>query len=146
MKKVGIVLSSTLMLAGFVAAPVAVGFSARTATATGPTVTLQIKTLTKTLLGPTKVRGKTGWITKGGTPVGKCSGASAAGALDTATHGRWAGKYYPSLRDIFVTSILHVKPAGSDYWGIYVNGKVSSTGICGIKLHAGERLLFKIVK
>jgi len=29
---------------------------------------------------------------------------------------------------------------------VFVNGKSSSTGICAIKLRAGERLLFKIVK
>ena len=47
---------------------------------------------------------------------------------------------------IFVTSILGVKPSGSEYWGFYVNGKVSSIGVCAVKLHAGERLLFKIIK
>ena len=72
-------------------------------------------------------------------------GDSGAGALGAATHGKWTGKYY-SREGIFVTSILGVKPTGSDYWGIYVNAKLSSKGVCGIKLHAGERLLFKIVK
>jgi Domain of unknown function (DUF4430) len=115
------------------------------AASTGPAVTVQIKTLSKTLKTAT-VHGQTGWITKGGTPKGKCSASSAAGALGAATHGRWSGKYYTSVGGILVSSILGVKPSGSDYWSVYVNGKSSSKGICGIALHSGERLLFKIVK
>ena len=86
------------------------------AAGSGPAVTVQIKSLNKTLLKPTAEHGEKGWITKGGTPHGKCPGASAAGALDAATHGKWAGKYYSSVGGIFVTSIDGVKPAGSDYW------------------------------
>jgi hypothetical protein len=113
--------------------------------AVGPTVTVQVKSLTKTLLRPTAVRGRTGWITKGGTPRGKCSASRAAGALDAATHGNWAGKYYSGI-GIFVSSILGTKPSGADYWAVYVNGRYSNLGICDIKLRAGERLLFKIKK
>jgi Domain of unknown function (DUF4430) len=147
MKKVGLVLASTMALACAAVAPSALGsdISAGSARAVGPTVSVQIKTLTKTLLGPTDVRGRTGWITKGGTPRGKCSAASAAGALKVATQGRWSGKYFSGV-GIFVTSILGVKPKGMSFWAVYVNGKFSSVGICGIKLRAGERLLFKIKK
>ncbi|MGO9499637.1 MAG: DUF4430 domain-containing protein [Solirubrobacteraceae bacterium] len=116
------------------------------AAGSGPAVTVQIKSLNKTLLTPTAEHGEKGWITKGGTPHGKCPGASAAGALDAATHGKWAGKYYSSVGGIFVTSIDGVKPTGSDYWSVYVNGKSSSLGVCDIKLHSGEKLLFKVVK
>jgi hypothetical protein len=113
--------------------------------AAGPTVTVQIKTKTKTLLRPTAVHGEKGSITKGGTPAGKCPGNSAAGALDAATHGRWTGKYYASVGGIFITSIDGVKPKGADYWSVFVNTKSSSLGICSIKLHTGEHLLFKVV-
>jgi hypothetical protein len=116
------------------------------AAGTGPAVTVQVKSLTKTLVKPTTEHGESGWITKGGTPKGKCSGNSAAGALDAATHGKWTGKYYASVGSIFVTSILGVKPSGSDYWGVYVNGKASSVGACSVKLRRGEKLLFKVVK
>ena len=114
------------------------------AAGTGAAVTVQIKSLNKTLLKPTSEHGEKGWITKGGTPHGKCSGNSAAGALDAATHGKWNGKWYSSVPGIFVTSVLGVKPTGSHYWAVYVNGKSSSSGICDIKLHAGEKLLFKV--
>ena len=116
------------------------------AAGTGPAVSVSVKSLTKTQLPPTSVHGEKGWITKGATPHGKCSGNSAAGALDAATHGKWTGKYYASVGGIFVTSIDGVKPAGSDYWSIYVNGKPSSKGVCDIKLRSGEKLLFKEIK
>ena len=112
----------------------------------GPSVTVQVKSTSKTLLKPTAVHGEKGSITKGGTPKGKCPGNSAAGALDAATHGKWTAKYFASLHDIFITSILGVKPPGKDFWEIVVNGKPASTGACEIKLAAGQKLLFKIAK
>ena len=116
------------------------------AAGSGPAVTVQIKSPSKTLLKPTSVHGEKGWITKGKTPRGKCPGSSAAGALDAATHGKWTGKYFASVSGIFVTSILGVKPTGSGFWELVINGKPASKGICAVKLHAGERVLFKIAK
>ncbi len=133
-------------LIGAVLMALAASGAAAAATGTGPAVSVSVKSLTKTLLRPTNVHGEKGWITKGGTPHGKCSGNSAAGALDAATRGKWTGKYYASVGGIFVTSILGVKPTGSDFWEVVVNGKPSSTGICAVKLRARERLLFKIAK
>ena len=112
---------------------------------TGPAVTVKVKAPHRTLLGSTTVHGEKGWITKGGTPRGKCSGASAAGALDNATNSHWKGKYYSSVGGIFITSILGYAPHGHHYWEVVVNGKVSNKGICDIKLQRGERLLFKVV-
>ncbi len=115
------------------------------AASTGPAVTVQVKTLSKTLR-KAAVHGQTGWITKDGAPRGKCSGDSGAGALNAATHGKWAGKYYSSYSDYLVTSILGVKPKGSDFWELSVNGKAASSGICHVKLRAHETILFKIAK
>ena len=144
MKKAVLVSSISMALVCGAVAPGALG--ARSA-ALGPVVTVQVKTLTKTLLKPTKARGGKGWITKGHTPSGKCSANSAAGALNNATHGRWTATYYASVGGIFVDSILGVKPPSkNDYWEILVNGHVSSLGACQIKLRAGERLLFKVAK
>ena|SRR5437588_7476711 len=144
MKKAVLVLSGTLTLVCGLVVPGALGASAQPAPA-GPKVVVEVKTQSKTLLQPTKTRGEKGWITKGGTPKGKCPGNSAAGALDSATNGRWTGKYYASVQGIFITSILGVKPHGKHYWGFFVNGKASNTGICGVKLARGQHLLFKIV-
>jgi Domain of unknown function (DUF4430) len=134
-----------LALVGAVVIGVAGGGVAAAATSSGPAVSVQIKSTTKTL-AQVVVHGEKGWITKGGTPRGKCSGKSAAGALDAATHGKWTGKYYSSVPGIFITSIMGVAPKGSHFWGLFVNGKSSSKGICDVSLHAGEKLLFKITK
>jgi uncharacterized protein DUF4430 len=144
MKKLGLTIASTLALGSAMLAPGALG--AGTGAGTGGGVTVSIKTLTKTLLRPTAEHGKRGWITKGGTPRGKCPGNTAAGALDVATHGRWTGKYYSSVGGVFITSIMGVKPKGSNFWELVVNGKVSSKGACSVKLAKGQRLVFKIVK
>jgi Domain of unknown function (DUF4430) len=122
------------------------GAALAASSSSGPAVTVQIKSLTKTLFGPTSVNGEKGSITKGGTPKGICPGNTAAGALDAATKHRWTGKYYSSLKDIFVTSILGVKPKTPDFWSILVNGKTASKGICEIKLKHGQKLQFKVVK
>ena len=123
-----------------------VACSVALAAGSGPAVTVKIKSPTKTLLKRTTVHGEKGWITKGRTPKGKCAGNTAAGALDAATHGKWKGKYFAKYHEIFIGSILGVKPSGHDFWEIVVNGKPASVGACEIKLHAGERLLFKIAK
>jgi hypothetical protein len=115
------------------------------ASTSAPSVTVQVKNGTKTLTNSV-VHGEKGWVTKGGTPKGRCPGNSALGALDAATHGKWTGKYYASVGGIFVTSIDGVKPKSPDYWNLYVNGKSSNLGVCAVKLHAGEKVLFKVVK
>jgi Domain of unknown function (DUF4430) len=120
--------------------------SAALAAGSGPAVSVQIKTATKTLLHAAGVHGEKGWITKGKTPRGKCPGSSAAGALDAATHGRWTGKYSASVGGTFVTSILGVKPKSNEFWEFVVNGKPASVGICLVKLKPGQKLLFKIAK
>jgi Domain of unknown function (DUF4430) len=144
MKKAVLVFSISMVLVCGAVAPSA--FGARAA-AGGPLVSVQIKSLTKTLLKPTKVHGGKGWITKGHTPSGKCSANSAAGALNNATHGKWTATYFSSVGGIFVDSILGVKPPNkNDYWEILVNGRAATAGACQIKLKSGEKLLFKIAK
>lgn len=134
---------TVIALVGAIVMAVAASGAALAATSSGPAVSVQIKTLTKTLKQVT-VHGEKGSITKGGTPRGTCPGNSAAGALDAATHGRWSGKYYSSFRDILVQSILGVKPPGSHYWQFLVNGKASTKGVCSVALKAGQKLVFKI--
>ena len=110
-------------------------------------MTVQIKTMKKTLLAAKTVHGGKGWITKGGR---RAASARPAAPRARSTRRRTAAgpaRYFTSVGGIFITSILGVKPpAKTDFWSIFVNGKSSSKGICGIKLRAGQRLLFKIVK
>ncbi len=91
--------------------------------------------------------GRTGSITRGGAPSGKCPADSAQGALNVATHGNWAGKWYSSYDEYFITGILgDSETTKKYYWGVYVNGKVASKGACEIKLKSGDKLLFKVTK
>ena len=147
MKKAGLVLSVMGALAAVAATLGVVAVSAALAAAgTGPAVTVQIKTKSKTLKDVV-VHGEKGWITKDGAAKDRCSGDSGAGALDAATHGKWSGKWYGgSLDDFLVNSILGVKPKSPDFWELFVNGKSASSGICHVKLRAHETILFKIAK
>jgi hypothetical protein len=115
------------------------------AASAGPAVTVVIRTPTKILVNAV-VHGEKGSITKGGTPAGVCPGMSAAGALDAATHGKWKAKYYSSFKDVLVTSVLGITPKRPGYWKFLVNGKVASVGVCAVKLKAGQKLQFRLVK
>lgn len=118
---------------------------ATTATALAATsVTVRIEGSTKTLLAPTVVHTHGGYITKGGTPQGRCPATSAAGALDVATRHGWNGKWYASVPGIFISTIFGVKATGNDYWEVFVENRSSGIGICDIKLHRGEQLLFAV--
>ena len=107
------------------------------------TVSVRVEGLKRPLLAPAAVHTHTGSITKGGAPQGGCPAASAAGALDVATHHRWAGKWYSSFNDYLIQKILGEAENGTtSYWGIWVNNRFATTGVCEIKLHNGDQLLF----
>lgn len=110
----------------------------------GPKVTIRIEGTKKTLLLPSSVRGRSGYITRFGAPSHKCPGQTAQGALDVATHGDWKGTWYSSYNEYFITSILGETPSGHDYWGIFVNGRATTKGACDLRLRAGEQLVFAV--
>jgi hypothetical protein len=114
------------------------------ASALAAQVTVRVEGKTRTLLAPAVVKTGAGSITNFGAPTGKCSASSATGALDVATHHKWAGKWYSSFGDYFLTGILGESYATSKTysWGIWINNRFATTGACGIKLHAGDKLLF----
>lgn len=117
------------------------------AAASGSSVTVRVEGLTHTLLLPKAVKPGSGWITKLGAPTGKCPASSAAGALDLATHHNWGGKWDSSFNDYEVLSILGEQhPFTSKYfWEVLVNNLIANSGVCGTKLHAGDRLVFAAV-
>jgi hypothetical protein len=129
------------------AALAAVG-SAAAKSAAVTAVTVRVEGLNKELLATKTVKvPASGWITKGGTPKGKCSAASAAGALDVATKHHWNGTYSSSLAELEVISILGESHSftSKDYWEIFANNKAAQVGACELKLHKGEQLLFAAV-
>jgi len=120
--------------------------SAAAAVAAGTTVSVRVEGLNRTLLPTTTVHTHTGTITRGGTPGSTCPSTNAAGALNVATHGRWGGSY-TSGEGLSVTQILGETHTftSPNYWSFWVNNRYATSGICGLKLHAGEQLLFAAV-
>jgi Domain of unknown function (DUF4430) len=124
----------------FVLAP-----SAAALAANSTKVTVRVEGNTRTLLAPTIVQTHTGSITQGGAPAGACPAASAAGALDVATHHGWSGTFFSSFNDYEIKTILGDTENGKkSYWGIWVNNAYATTGACEIKLKPGDQLLFAV--
>jgi hypothetical protein len=123
--------------------------AARAAHAAGaPKVTVRVEGVKKTLLLPTVAQTHSGSITRFGAPKGGCSAESGQGALDVATHHRWAGKWSTEFGPEYeITSILGETHSftSKDYWEIFVNNVAASVGACELHLHAGEQLLFAAV-
>ncbi len=119
--------------------------SSAVALAAGTKVTVRIEGRTRALLAPTVVHTHSGFLTKDGAPAGTCPDANAAGALDGATHHRWKAKFYASFGDYLVESVLGDTETGKAYyWGVWLDNQYASAGICELKLHAGDRLLFAV--
>lgn len=72
-----------------------------------------------------------------------CSGTSAGGALWQASAGNWSGTWFDSIGDYAVDEIAGARaPADfSAYWAFWLNGKMSTTGVCGTELHPGDDVL-----
>ncbi len=136
--------SRRLLLGSAIAALLLVPADALAGGATGTTVTVRVEGAKRTLLAPRVVHTHAGSITKGGAPAGSCPASSAAGALDRATHGDWQGKVFSGTPGIFVTSIFGEKPTGNYYWTIFTDGRTAQQGICALRLHRGEQLLFAV--
>ena len=117
------------------------------AAAPASALTVRVEGKTKTLLKPTTVHLHSGWITKDGVKKGLCSARSAVGALDTATHHRWSGKFYSSFSDYLVEGILGERygTKATSFWGFFVNGVFSQSGVCAYKPHARDQILFAVV-
>jgi hypothetical protein len=108
-------------------------------------VSVRIEGASKTLQAARSVTTPSGSITKFGAPAGACPAASAAGALNTATNGRWKAKFYSSFNDYLISSILGETPnVKTGYWGIWVNNRYSTKGACEIKLKPADQILFAV--
>ncbi len=109
----------------------------------GSGVTVRVEGVKRTLLPATVAHAESGSITKGGTHKGSCPGSSGAGYFDSATHHNWKGTYSGGL-GVEITSVLgetHTFSAKGFYWGVWVNDKFASAGLCDLKLKPGDELL-----
>lgn len=108
-------------------------------------VSVRIEGASKTLQAAKTIQTPSGSITKFGAPAGACPAASALGALNTATHGKWKGTFSTNYNEFFITSILGETPSSkTGYWGVWLDNKYATTGACEIKLHAGDQVLYAV--
>jgi hypothetical protein len=130
-----------IALVGATSAVVAAPAAAEAASSTK--VSVRVEGAHKTLLAPTTVQTHSGWVTKDGTKKGACPATDAAGALDLATHGKWGGTQDKTF-GLELTTIFGEKHTFSSpmFWDLFVNNKVAQSGICGLKLHNGDHIVF----
>jgi hypothetical protein len=114
------------------------------ATAVAADVSVRVEGAADTLVPRTQVSTPAGPVSKDGT--NSCAGSSAAGALEAATGGDWAGTWSGS----FGYSVDRIRsesypfssaPSGS-YWSFWINHRPAQTGICGATLSTGDEVLF----
>jgi hypothetical protein len=109
----------------------------------GTGITVRVEGAKRTLLPVTVARAESGSVTKAGAPSGSCPGSDAIGYFDSATHHKWSGSYSSGL-GVEITTVLgetHTFSAKGFYWGIWVNDKFASAGLCDLKLKPGDQLL-----
>lgn len=117
--------------------------SAATALGAGAPVTVRVEGLKRTLLPATVAHAESGSVTRAGATPGACPGKDAIGYFDSATHHRWTGSFSSSF-GVEVTSVLgerHPFSAKGFFWGLWVNDKFASAGLCSLKLKPGDALL-----
>jgi hypothetical protein len=134
--------SIVLVLTGTVVVAAALVQSGALAAPPRQPATIRVEGAKRTLVLPKDVQPRSGSITKYGAPKGKCPRRSVQGALDVATHGHWKGTWYSQYNEYLVTSILGEKPAGHNFWELFVNDQAASKGACDVQLRSGERILF----
>jgi hypothetical protein len=94
----------------------------------------------KTLISERTVTLADAPIVKDGDPSHSCAGQSALGALQAGSHGDWNGTWSDGL-GYLVNEIRGFKPAGADFFTLWVNHRLSQTGACQTNLHAGDEVL-----
>jgi len=134
-------LAAALLCLGAVAAAAPSSGSAGSAV----TVTVRVEGPNATIVPATRVTLTAGpAISKDGRSADSCSSLSAAGALQEATEGAWQGTWSKSFKGYLVTGIdgLSFPSSGATYWAFWVNDAPASEGICGVRVHSGDQILF----
>jgi hypothetical protein len=106
------------------------------------TVTVRVEGLNATLAGRTKLTTTTAPVVKDGNSSHSCTGTSAAGALERATGGNWAGTWNASFGYSVDSVEGEAYPFSSgNYWTFVLNNAQASTGVCGAELQNGDQVL-----
>jgi hypothetical protein len=125
-------------------ATVALAVAGTPALAAGTAVTVRVEGLKRTLLAPKVVTPGSGVVRRNRH---SCRASSGAGALQAATRGAWSGKWFSGLGfEVFkILGETDQFTTTKSYWELFVDNVAASSGICGVKLHRGEQLLFAAV-
>lgn len=108
-------------------------------------VDVRVEGAKKTLVAGRAVTLGTAPVVKDGDPAHACRATSAAGALETATAGDWKATWSDGL-GYFASAIRGEAPQGSDFFSLWVNHRLSSTGLCDTALKAGDHVLLFVDK
>lgn len=113
------------------------------ALAAGPAgVTVRVEGTGDTLVPRSALRTTAAAVVKDGDPTHACTGTSAAGALELATAGRWAGTWTQFKLSVdAIGGEQHLFGSGQ-FWGFYVNEVPAQTGVCDAELQEGDQVLF----
>jgi hypothetical protein len=137
-------LSGALVLLSLAAAPAALGAPVG--------VTVRVEGASKTILEvPVTSDGHQLTTASGGTH--ECDGTNAGAypsprpvptaALDDATRANsltWDGAWFGT--DYFVSRVADEPETSSQFWGLFVNGKLSNVGGCQVQLNQGDEVLY----
>ena len=144
--RVRVGVASAVALVAFAGALATRSLAKTAGPAKGPVadVTVRVEGLTRTLLAPTAVTLHNGAVSKDGVAADSCSGLSALGALEDATHGNWAGSWSKSYKEYFVTSIAGTSYGASAayYWAFWLDNKPAPVGACDVDPAKGSSILF----
>jgi hypothetical protein len=113
------------------------------AVAAGPAnVTIRVEGDADTIVPRTALITSSTTLNKDGTAGHDCTGTSAAGALEQATVGNWTGTWSNGLGYSVdaVRGESHTFGSG-EFWGLFLNDALASTGICGAELQTGDSVL-----
>jgi hypothetical protein len=119
------------------------GATAANAAAAGTTVTVRVEGKNKTLLPATRVTPHGGKVTISGKT---CSAKTGAGAVALAVHNRWSGKWFSFGFEAYkILGETDIFTSTKSYWELFVDNVSSQSGVCDVKLHKGEQILFAAV-
>jgi len=102
-------------------------------------VSIRVEGKARTLVKERKVTLADAPIIKDGNPEHSCNGQAAIGALQAGTGGDWTGSWFEGL-GYTADEIKGVNPSPA-YFELWVNHKLSSTGLCDADLERGDDVL-----
>jgi len=100
--------------------------------AEGPDATILPRTAVTTTMDP---------VVKDGNPAHSCEGASAAGALERATAGDWAGDTWFDGFGYLVNRVRSQSAGSTEFWAFWLNYRFSDVGVCDAAMQNGDDVL-----